>query len=73
MDSASIQKKLVKELRGVQDIPGLIIKLQTAGLLGQLEKALSYAYESTDYPDDNFKAKLNIILDQMIDSVYDSS
>lgn len=72
MESQAVYKKLKSEAKNLQDVPGLIIKLQATGLFGQLEKALTYAFESADSPDEDFKDKLKIILDQLIDSAYNS-
>lgn len=72
MESQSVYKKLKLEAKNLQDVPGLIIKLQATGLFNQLEKALTYAFESADNPDEDFKDKLKIILDQLIDLAYDS-
>ena len=72
MESQAVYRKLKLQAKNLQDVPGLIIKLQATGLLGQLEKALAYAFESADNPDEDFKARLKIILDQVIDSTFES-
>lgn len=72
MESQAVYRKLKKQVKTLNDVPGLIIKLQATGLFGQLEKALTYAFESADNPNEDFKEKLKIILDQVIDSTYES-
>jgi hypothetical protein len=69
MESAML-RKIKQEVKAVQDVPGLIIKLQTAGLFNQMEKALNYAFESCDAYDENFKDKLKIVMDLMIEQAY---
>ena len=66
-------KRVKAELQKYQDTPALIVKLQTEGLLNQLEKVLSYAYESADDPDENYKENLKLVINQIIELIWDEN
>ena len=71
MDSQILARKLKRQVKHIQEIPGLIVKLKAEGLFPQLEKAFTYAYETCENPDEEFKEHFKIIIDQIIDLIYD--
>ena len=72
MDS-EVTRNVKKELRKFQELPGLVVKLQAEGLVNQLEKACGYAYDTADVSDETYKNNFKLILNQIIDVVWEDS
>ena len=68
----SIAFRLRKNLKSMQEIPGLVVKLQSEGLIEQIEKVCGYAYDTAETPDEQYKQNLKIIVDQLIDIIWES-
>jgi hypothetical protein len=73
MDNQSFSRKLRRDLKSYAEIPGLVVKLQAEGLLTQLEKAVTYAFDTCENPDEQFKENLKVVVNSAIDVIYDSN